>query len=140
MNINKKIGDIEMKKPLDVRLLEFYNDGDRRNRLYLIHRLSLGSKLEYKDEPADVWKEFKFSKDLLTPPFLRVEGDYNGFKCGKDFFNETEKQMIERVLLGLGNTPDFNQDMIDLNDKYAREYKERGQELLEELTKERASK
>ena len=129
-----------VKKPLDVRLLEFYNDGDRQNRLYLIHHLSLGNKLEYKDEPTDTWKEFKFSKDLLTPPFLRVEGNYIGFKCGKDFFNETEKQMIERVLLGLGNTPDFNQDMIDLNDKYAREYKERGQELLEELTKERASK
>ena len=129
-----------VKKSLDVRLLEFYNDGDRQNRLYLIHHLSLGNKLEYKDEPTDTWKEFKFSKDLLAPPFLRVEGNYIGFKCGKNFFNETEKQMIKRVLLGLGNTPDFNQDMINLYDKYAREYKERRQELLEELIKERASK
>lgn len=128
------------KKPLGVRLLEFYNDGDRRNRLYLIQHLSLGNKLEYKNEPTDTWKEFKFSKDLLTPSFLRVEGDYAGFKCGKDFFNENEKQMIERVLLGLGNTSDFNQDMLNLYDKYAREYKERRQELLEELIKEKASK
>ena len=139
MIINR--GDKGMiKKPLSVRLSEFYSEGDRRNRLYLISLLSLGKKLEYKNEPTDTWKEFKFSKDLLTPPFLRVEGEGNGFKCGKDFFNENEKLMIERVLLGLGNVPDFYQDMIDLNDKYTREYKERGQELLEELIKERVDK
>lgn len=125
-----------IKKPLNVRLSEFYYEGDRRNRLYLIHFLSLGNKLEYKNEPTDTWKEFKFSKDLLAPPFLRVEGEGNGFECGKGFFNEDERQLIKCVLLGLGNTPDFYQDMADLNDKYAREYEERRQELLEELIEE----